>query len=81
MHRLLHVLGMLMLFELGVLLLFMPWARLWDTNYFLSNYPAVRPFLLNPSLRGSISGLGALDILLAASMFRRRLSTAEPHST
>jgi hypothetical protein len=65
---------MLILFELGVLLLFLPWARLWDANYFLSHYPSLRPYLLNPALRGTISGLGALDILLAAHMFRRRLS-------
>jgi hypothetical protein len=64
---------MLILFELGILLLFLPWARLWDANYFLSQYPSLRPYLLNPSLRGIISGLGALDILLAAHMFRRRM--------
>jgi len=80
MHRLLHVFWMLMLFELGVLLLFLPWARPWDANYFLSHYPSLRPYLLNSSLRGSISGLGALDIFLAARMLRRRPNTAETHS-
>jgi hypothetical protein len=77
MQRLLQVLWMLMLFELGVFLLFLPWFAFWDTNYFLSHYPALRPFLLQPSLRGTVSGLGALDIFLAAQMLRRRPPNAE----
>ena len=71
MHRLLHVLWMLILFELGGLLLFLPWFPSWDANYFLSHYPALRPYLLQPSVRGIVSGLGALDIFLAARMIRR----------
>src|SRR5579862_5416085 len=73
MNRLLNVLWMLMLFELGVLLIVLPWlGHLWDTNYFLSHYPLLRPFLLNPSVRGSVSGLGALNIFSAAILGRRR---------
>jgi hypothetical protein len=77
MHRLLQVLWMLVLFELGVLLLFLPWVAFWDTNYFLSHYPALRPYLLQPALRGTVSGLGALDIFLAARMIRRRPAGGE----
>jgi hypothetical protein len=80
MHRLLHVLWMLMLFEMGVLLLFLPWLSFWDANYFLSHYPMLRPFLLHPSLRGTISGLGSLDIFLAARMLRRRPAEPETRS-
>jgi hypothetical protein len=77
MQRLLQVLWMLMLFELGVFLLFLPWFPFWDANYFLSHYPALRPYLLQPSLRGTVSGLGALDIFLAARMIRRRPADGE----
>jgi hypothetical protein len=77
MQRLLQVLWMLVLFELGVLLLFLPWFTFWDSNYFLSHYPALRPYLLQPALRGTISGLGALDIFLAARMIRRRSADGE----
>ena len=80
MQRLLHVVWMLGLFELGVLLLFLPWFPYWDGNYFLSHYPALRPFLLQPSLRGIVSGLGALDIFLAARMIRRRPAASETQS-
>jgi hypothetical protein len=75
MHRLLNVLWVLILFELGVLLLFLPWLALWDTNYFLNHYPVVRPYLLHPAMRGAISGLGALDIFVAGSLLRKPKST------
>jgi len=77
MHRLLQILWMLVLFEMGVLLLFLPWVRFWDTNYFLSHYPVLRPYLMNSSLRGGISGLGGLDIFLAARMLKRRPQTPQ----
>jgi hypothetical protein len=63
---------MLFLFEVGVVLLFLPWLSLWDRNYFLSHYPSLRPFVLNPSVRGVVTGLGALDIVVAAGMLRRQ---------
>jgi hypothetical protein len=63
---------MLFLFEVGVVLLFLPWLSLWDQNFFLIHYPTLRPYLLNPSVRGVITGLGALDIGVAAGMLRRQ---------
>ncbi len=72
MNRILRVLLILICFELGVLLIFLPWSGLWERNYFLNRYPSLNPFLLNPSVRGAISGLGLLNILLAAGMIRRR---------
>jgi hypothetical protein len=71
-QRILNVLWMLILFEVGAVLVFLPWLNVWDTNYFLSHYPGLRPILLHSSVRGVVSGLGALDILVAASMLRRR---------
>jgi hypothetical protein len=70
--RLIRVLCTLFLFEVGVVLLFLPWFGLWDRNYFLSHYPSLRPYLLHPSVRGVITGLGALDIVMAAGMLRRQ---------
>jgi hypothetical protein len=78
MHTLFRVFWMLILFELGVTLVVLPWITPgpWDSNYFLSHYPALRPYMLQPAVRGMISGLGALDVLLAARMLRRRPATA-----
>jgi hypothetical protein len=79
-YRVIRVLWMLLLFEVGVLLVCLPWVGLWDTNYFLVHYPVLRPYLLHPSVRGAITGLGALDIYVAAGMLRRHPAASETHS-
>jgi hypothetical protein len=73
MHRLRSVLWLLILFEVGIVLIFLPWLQVWESNYFLGQYPALRPILLHPSLRGVITGLGALDIVLAIDLGRTLL--------
>jgi hypothetical protein len=72
MRSFLRVLLSLDLFLLGMLLILLPWMDYWDHNFFLDKYPAIIPFVLHPSLRGVVSGLGALDILLAGNMLRGR---------
>jgi hypothetical protein len=75
MKSFLHVVHALDIFLLGVLLILVPWLGFWDHNFFLDKYPELIPFLLHPSVRGAVTGLGALDILLAASMLRGRTDT------
>jgi hypothetical protein len=72
MKSFLHVVHTLDIFLLGVLLILVPWLGYWDHNFFLDKYPELIPFLLHPSMRGAVTGLGALDILLAVSMLRGR---------
>jgi hypothetical protein len=72
MKSFLHVLLTLDIFLLGVLLILVPWLGYWDHNFFLDKYPELIPVLLHPSMRGAVTGLGALDILLAAGMLRGR---------
>jgi hypothetical protein len=57
-------------FLLGVLLILLPWLGYWDHNYFLDKYPGLTPVLLHPSVRGAVTGLGVLDVLLAWNMLR-----------
>ena len=78
MNRLRHLLWLIILFEVGVVLVFLPWIQIWESNYFLSQYPALRVYLLHPSMRGAITGLGLLDILMALDSVREliRLKTA-----
>ena len=71
----------LLLFEIGVVLLFLPWLNLWERNYFLSLYPSLRPLLLHPSVRGVISGVGTLDIVVAAGMLRRHSPAGESRTS
>jgi len=80
MTRLLRVLLSLDFFLLGVLMLFLPWQGFWEHNYFLTRYPVLIPILLHSSVRGAISGLGALDIVLAAGMLRRDSAHIAPRS-
>jgi hypothetical protein len=68
MKSFLRVLLSLDIFLLGVLLVLIPWMGYWDHNFFLDKYPGLIPYLLHPSVRGAVTGLGALDILLAGSM-------------
>ena len=75
MKSFLHLVLALDIFLLGVLLILAPWLGYWDHNFFLDKYPELIPFLLHPSVRGAVTGLGALDILLAASMLRGRTDT------
>ena len=70
MRSFLHVLLSLDIFLLGGMLILIPWLGYWDHNFFLDRYPVLIPILLHPSVRGAVTGLGALDVLLAGSMLR-----------
>jgi hypothetical protein len=75
MALLLRALSALLCFQLGVLLVFVPWSGYWERNFFLERFPVLIPLLLNPFFRGAVTGLGLLDILIAAGIvFRRRPS-------
>jgi hypothetical protein len=72
MKSFLHVLLSLDVFLLGVLLTLIPWLGYWDHNFFLDKYPGLVPFLLHPSMRGAVTALGTLDIMLSMNMLRER---------
>jgi hypothetical protein len=78
MASFLRVMLSLDIFLLGVLLILIPWLGYWDHNFFLDKYPGLIPILLHPSTRGAVTGLGALDILLAGSMMRDRADSIAP---
>ncbi len=66
MSRALYFLLVLLCFELGVVLVFLPWTQWWERNYFLRLYPELIPWALSPFSRGAVTGLGVLDIFIAA---------------
>jgi hypothetical protein len=72
MNRVLRALLIVLCFEMGALLLYLPWSIYWDHNYFLSHFPSLIPVLLHPSFRGAVSGIGVLDIFLAINLISRR---------
>ncbi len=80
MHRALTILYIVFCFEMGVLLLVLPWVDLWSKNYFVGHYPLVSGFALNYFVRGAVSGIGLADIGLALYevwRFRRLLGIVE----
>jgi hypothetical protein len=76
MNRVLRALTVVLLFEMGALLLYLPWSTFWEQNYFLGHFPRLMPFILHPSLRGMVSGLGVLDIFVAFGLFSPRPASA-----
>ena len=65
MNRIYRALLVVLAFEMGALLLYLPWSIYWENNFFLSHYPWLMRVVLHPSFRGAVSGIGVLDILLA----------------
>jgi hypothetical protein len=71
-NRMLRIVLLLLWFELGVVLILLPWSDVWDVNYFLYQYPYLGFFLKNSYLRGMISGLGVMNVMFALEAFRSR---------
>jgi hypothetical protein len=59
----------LICFEVGIMLLILPWTRYWDENFFLFfitgklNSPSLFAFLTSGWMRGAVTGLGIINIL------------------
>jgi len=62
----------------GIALVFAPWSPLWDSNWLLSLWPALRGLLLNAFTRGAVTGLGLVNLALALRDLHARLATGEP---
>jgi hypothetical protein len=69
--------------EVGLLLVLVPWSPFWERNYFLTAFPALLEIVRNNYVRGGVSGLGVVNLLLgfnelaAVLLARRRLETME----
>lgn len=50
----------------GAILVYFPWSPWWEANYLLPSHPLFRQLLLSPYLRGAVSGLGLVNVALAA---------------
>lgn len=72
MNKVLRAILIVLCFELGALLLYLPWSSFWEQNYFLVHFPALMSVVLHPSVRGLVSGLGVLDILVAIGLLQSR---------
>ena len=59
----------------GLALVLVPWSDIWETNYFIYQYPGLGLIAENTFLRGVISGLGFMNVLLSLEAFRRKTSS------
>ena len=50
-------------FEVGLLLVVLPWSGFWERNYFAYAWPSLRPVLANNFVRGAVSGLGFVNLV------------------
>ena len=50
----------------GLILVLAPWwPNLWDANLLLQPYPLLRGLVLSGFIRGAVSGLGIVNVILA----------------
>ena len=56
----------------GLALILVPWSDIWETNYFIYQYPGLGLIAENTFLRGVVSGLGFMNVLLSLEAFRRK---------
>ena len=75
MTKALRAVVIVLCFEMGALLLYLPWSIYWENNYFLGHYPWLMHVVLHPFFRGAVSGIGILDILLAIGWIGSRQET------
>ena len=74
MNKVLRAVTIVLCFELGALLLYLPWSNLWEQNYFLAHFPSLMLIVLHPSVRGLVSRFGLLDIFVAIGLLQSRSS-------
>lgn len=61
-----RIIYLLFCLEVGFVLLILPWTLLWDNNFFFSLQPQNSEFWLSNHLRGAVSGVGLINLLLGA---------------
>ena len=64
----------------GIILVVAPWTALWDTNYLLNPHPALRAFVLSAFTRGTVTGLGLVNIVLAVWEARQHFARGGEHA-
>ena len=62
LHRLSLVIFVIFCIELGMLLMVLPWTRIWTDNSLLAAHPAWRALVQDNFARGIITGIGLVDV-------------------
>jgi len=51
--------------EIGLILFLIPWLNIWESNYFFQKNIYLGEIMRNPYMRGAVSGLGIVTVLIA----------------
>ena len=87
-----RLLTIVLFFDVGLVLLVLPWRPYWEENYFFEAVPLLKQVFTNPYVRGAVSGLGLVNLLAGAAelvgpLFSRRSGppppdvSPDPHGT
>jgi hypothetical protein len=57
--------------EVGLLLIVLPWSEFWELNYFVVGWPALQSLVTNDFVRGGISGLGIVNVVVGITELSR----------
>jgi hypothetical protein len=60
-----------------VLLVVLPWSQFWEENYFAAGSAAVRSIVLNDFVRGGVTGLGVVNLVLGFAELALVFSTRD----
>ena len=63
-QRIFLIIYVLFCIELGLVLVALPWTRIWSDNALIAHWPTFNHFLRQGFVRGAVSGLGFVDIWL-----------------
>lgn len=72
-HKMSAVVFITFCLEIGLFLLIFPWTEYWDANYFSGVFPQLRDYWNNMYVRGAVSGLGVVNLVISfAEILRLR---------
>jgi hypothetical protein len=70
-----HLLSALSSLLIGVILVIAPWwPDVWDANVLVEAWPLLRRVVLSPFVRGAVTGLGLVNVLLAFQEVREHFA-------
>lgn len=72
-RRVLGICLVIFALELGLFLLVFPWRRDWEMSWIPVHSPKLAAVWMSPFFRGALSGLGLLNLGVAAAEFSRQV--------
>jgi hypothetical protein len=62
-----RLLQIVFFFEVGFVLVLVPWSSYWDRNYFADSLPWLRDLIANNFVRGAVTGLGLVNLAVGVA--------------